>query len=231
MAIRPLRFDLHVHSKYSLDSKTELEDIILEAKKRGLDGIALTDHDSVAGNKEALRLGKKHSFLVIPGLEVSSDSGHILILGTTKIVPPKLSVKKTIKRAHELGALAIASHPFRFSNHLCVGYKAVTEDFDCIEVHNAATSLGNRKAKALAKKYNLVGVAGSDTHTLEDLGRAVTVIKSSPDLPSILKAIKRGDVTIEAKHAGVRRMAKRLMKMSVHVAKKKAGIAKPTLIL
>jgi len=90
-------FDLHIHSKYStLDCFVEVDDIIKRAKARGLNGIAICDHDKIRGSLEALKYSSKE-FLVIPGSEVSSDDGHILALGVKEVIqrvcrPRRLSI-------------------------------------------------------------------------------------------------------------------------------------------
>ncbi len=93
-----MKFDLHVHSHYSKDSKATLDDILNAALKRGLDGFAICDHDTIEGGlaceKRALELGLK--ITVIPGVEVSSSRGHILVLGARKNIEPLLSPEETI---------------------------------------------------------------------------------------------------------------------------------------
>ena len=73
-----MKIDLHCHTKYSYDSNSDIEKIIIEAKKKGLDGIAITDHDNTNGWDEAIELGKKHNFLIILGEEIKSNKGDIL---------------------------------------------------------------------------------------------------------------------------------------------------------
>ncbi len=85
-----MKFDLHVHSEYSKDSESSHEDILETALRRGLDGFAICDHDTVEGGlvcaKKAMELGLE--ITVIPGIEVSSSKGHILVLGVRENIEP-----------------------------------------------------------------------------------------------------------------------------------------------
>lgn len=208
-AVKALSFDLHIHSNHSCDSDSGVEDIILEAKRKDLDGIALTDHSCVDGNDEAVRLGEKHGIIVIPGNEARSVSGDILILGTKELVPSGLSTRDTIDFAHKLGAIAVAAHPFsRVPARYCVGNEIVGEGFDAVETHNARTLVGNKNADLVARQNGKVCVAGSDAHTLEEVGNARTIIVSSPDVPSILRAIRNGKVSIVTGSLSVKQAAR-----------------------
>ncbi|MCW4020866.1 MAG: PHP domain-containing protein, partial [Candidatus Bathyarchaeota archaeon] len=71
------KIDLHVHTCYSGDCTTTLEEVISYARKRGLDGVAITDHDTISGAMRLLER-KDTDLLIIPGIEVSTDQGHVL---------------------------------------------------------------------------------------------------------------------------------------------------------
>ena len=86
-----MKLDLHIHSKYSPDGRMEIEDIIKTAKARGLDGVAVTDHNSVKGGLSALEFCKGSDFLVIPGIEVSTTKGHVLGLGVACLREPEFN--------------------------------------------------------------------------------------------------------------------------------------------
>ncbi|WP_363321823.1 PHP domain-containing protein [Methanohalophilus sp.] len=96
-------FDLHVHSCFSKDSDSDLDSILKWAKINGLDGLAICDHDSVEGGVACSKRAEELDcdILVIPGIEVSSAEGHVLIIGVNKAIPPGLSVPETIICARE----------------------------------------------------------------------------------------------------------------------------------
>ncbi len=186
----PLKIDLHVHTCYSWDSATTLKEVVVYAKKRGLDGVAITDHDSVKG---ALKLAKKRNFLIIPGIEVSTKRGHVLALNVTIPIPPKLSPFETIQTIHDVGGIAVAAHPTTvYKGGL---RRQITSNFDAIEVINSSsfpfflsTCLGRR----LAVRLNLPQTAGSDSHYPSDIGTAYTIIDANSEVDEVIQAIKRG---------------------------------------
>ena len=105
--------DLHNHTRYSPDSRVSPADLVAAAKRIGLGGLAITDHNAVGGVKEAQEAAGE-AFLVIPGIEVSTASGHVLGYGVREVVPRDLSVAESVERIVALGGVAVAAHPFRF---------------------------------------------------------------------------------------------------------------------
>ena len=127
-----LKIDFHVHTCYSRDSSITLNEVVAFAKKRGLDGIAVTDHNTVKG---ALKL-KTHEILVVPGIEVSTLEGHLLGINVTSVIPPKLGIEETIRRIHEAGGIAVAPHPTAFYKSPPSGR---VSSYDAVEVMNASS--------------------------------------------------------------------------------------------
>ena len=183
-----LKIDLHVHTCYSHDAVTTLKEVIVYSKKRGLDGVAITDHDTLAG---ALKL-QNSDLIVIPGVEITTLRGHLLALNVTTPIPPKLAINETIQRIHEAGGIAVAAHPTLF-------YKTApsqqTASYDAIEVINSAAipfqffTYLNQK---FATRLNLPQTAGSDSHYAPEIGAAYTVIEADPNVDEIVQAIKKG---------------------------------------
>ena len=185
-----LKIDLHVHTVYSGDSSITLEKAIVAAKKAGLDGFAITDHDNVEMNKKIL--GKNFDLIIIPGVEVTSKDGHILGLGVLEPIKPNLSAFETVKKIHELGGLAIAPHPLNPFKHSL--NKNVVEKIgvDAVETANASMPhILQFKVEELAEKLNVAKTGGSDAHIPSSIGKAYTIIEvEEKSLESILKAIK-----------------------------------------
>jgi predicted metal-dependent phosphoesterase TrpH len=183
--------DLHVHSTYSKDSLITPKDLVYYAKKRGLDAVAVTDHDQLEG---ARKIAKETDFLIIPGMEVSSSDGHIVALNVQELIPKGLSAIETVERIHKAGGVAVACHPY-------VYFKGCLRDnvcatFDAIEVINARAfpfKSSVKKAEQTAKNLGLSRVAGTDAHYGPQIGYAYTVIEAAePSVEAITKAIVDG---------------------------------------
>lgn len=191
-----LNMDSHIHSKYSPDSKSRLEDIFKVAKSKNLDIIGISDHNTVEGSKIACKKADDDLF-VIPSIEISSLEGHIIGFGCEENIKRDLPASETIDLIHEQGGLAIIPHPYCFYRHglLC---KADYKDLkiDAIETKNARFIIGycNNKAKKLSKKENLPGLGASDAHYYKFVGDCYSKIDCEKDIDSILKAIKKRKV-------------------------------------
>jgi hypothetical protein len=188
------KLDLHIHSIYSKDSSNSIDNIIEGIKKLGLDGFALTDHDTLAGISEASK--KKDDLLFIPALEVSAKNAHILVFDPIELVPDNLGIIETVEIIHEQGALAVLAHPFGLP-HGWVNRKNVEKaNFDAIEVANSAQFPYRyilEKNLRLANELGLPGTGGSDSHVASTIGKAYTLVESSSrDMGDILDGIKKG---------------------------------------
>ncbi len=183
-----LKLDLHVHTCYSCDSATTLEEVLVYSKKRGLDGVAITDHDTIGG---ALKLRENSDLIIIPGVEVTTLQGHVLALNITRPITSGLSVQDTIQLIHDAGGIAVAAHPNVFHKRL---KGRIVTNFDAIEVINSSaipfllSTCLNRK---LALRLNLPQTAGSDAHYAPEIGFAYTMIDADPQVDEIVLAIKK----------------------------------------
>ena len=186
----PVQADLHVHSFYSKDSLITPKELVFYAKKRGLNAVAVTDHNQL---NSALKIAKETDFLIIPGMEVSSRDGHIVALNVSELVPRGLSADETVDRIHKANGIAIACHVYAlFKGSLG---KNVSAKFDAIEVVNArAFPFGRcaRKAEKTADCLGLSRVGGTDAHYGPQIGYGYTVIDAEPNVEAIIKAIKAG---------------------------------------
>jgi hypothetical protein len=191
------KMDSHIHSEYSPDSKSKLEDIFKVAKKKDIEIIGISDHNTVEGSKKAQKLAKDYDLLVIPSIEVSTLEGHILGFGCEENIKRDLQAAETIDLIHDQAGLAIIPHPYCFYRHglLCKeNYKELK--IDAIETKNARFIIGycNNKAKKLSEKENLPGLGASDAHFYKFVGDCYSKIECEKDIDSVLKSIKKAKV-------------------------------------
>lgn len=196
--------ELHAHSNASYDGRDSIELLLEQAAAVGLDGLAVTDHDTVEASVRAADIADDYGLLGIPGLEVTSAAGHVLALGVREQVPADRPFAETIERIHALNGIAIVPHPFQSSRH---GVAAnITEDelalADAIEVYNSRllTGRANRRAERFAREHSLPMTAGSDAHISEMVGQAPTQIDADDrSVPALLDAIRDGRTSFEGK--------------------------------
>jgi len=192
-----MRFELHCHTKHSttvapLDCKEEPVEVVRQAKRSGLAGIAITDHDTTAAWKAAKAEAKKQGVVFIPGIEISSKRGHILGLGVSEAIGAKHSVGETIDRIHDAGGIAIAAHPFDIRGH---GVKELLSKADAVETFNALSvdRFSNMLTESKAGALGMPQTSGSDAHTLGMIGRAAIEARAH-DLDSVIREIRKGRV-------------------------------------
>ncbi|HKZ87911.1 MAG TPA: CehA/McbA family metallohydrolase [Candidatus Bathyarchaeia archaeon] len=191
-----IRADLHIHTTFSDDSETSPKALVEQlATHPSIKVAAVTDHDTVKGINTVRELASPYpDILIIPGVEISTPQGDIVILGTEETPAKPWTIENVIDYARENACVSVAAHPFR---EWGLGDLTRTSNVDTIEVLNgASTPQANRQARELAKTMRLPGVAGSDSHTPSELYSVYTEIDASLDVDEILKAIKKGSVTV-----------------------------------
>ncbi|MFQ5860269.1 MAG: PHP domain-containing protein [Dehalococcoidia bacterium] len=172
----PLKADLHLHTRFSPDSLTDLQALVDRCQEVGLDCIAVTDHNTIQGALEVQRLAP---FLVIVGEEVMTSQGEVIGLFLREEIPPRLTALETVRAIKEQGGLVALPHPFdplRSSLGRSGALEEVLSSADIIEVFNAHDlNPGSRsKAVELAERHRLAAVAVSDAHSVRELGHTYT---------------------------------------------------------
>ncbi|TLZ73022.1 MAG: PHP domain-containing protein [Methanobacteriota archaeon] len=195
-------FDLHNHTRHSPDSRVAPADLVMMAQRAGLAGVAITDHNSMGGVRDAQEAARG-SFLVIPAIEVSTRSGHVLGYGLRDVVPRGLSVRETVERIVAAGGVPVAAHPYRFWSGL--GDEGLAEtSFPAHETRNGRTlRRGNERARERARALRVGETGGSDSHFLDEVAKAVTAIDAG-DLPldDVLQQLGQGKTTAEGTDRG-----------------------------
>jgi len=174
--------DLHVHTSHSsFCSQLSPGELLTQAKRIGLDAVAVTEHSTYGGAHITCEMGRAAGFQVFKGVEVYTTGGDMLVFGTEAEVWPDMEFEELLIAVREVGGLIIAAHPTRgyWGHHR--KYKGfppreVLERVDAMETLNGGCSYQeNVQATRLATELGLPQVGGSDAHSVSQVGRCVTV--------------------------------------------------------
>lgn len=192
------KIDTHVHTDASHDCDTSVREVLDNAVSRGLDGVAITDHDTVENHDEALDLAKDFDLTVIPGIEITTSAGHLLGLNVEKKIESGLSLEETIDRIREQNGVAVVPHPFQFFRHGVSKSELEKVEPDAVEVFNSRLIVGlrNLQSDRYAQSRGYPKVAGSDAHVPGLVGTAYTVVESSGSVKDVLQGIREGRTSI-----------------------------------
>lgn len=199
----PYHIDLHCHSFFSGDGVSSPEALIASARKKGLHGFALTDHNTSDGCRYLLEKGLMREdgqpvdgFLIIPGAEITTAEGHLLCLGV--MLPNGMKgtpAAEVCKIVHEMGGITIPPHPYDLFRAGIRESVLDTLDMDALEVFNAATTLKryNQMALNYAQRRNLPMTSGSDAHHEAAIGTAYTILPTDDfSVTGILNQVTKG---------------------------------------
>ena len=190
-----LTAELHSHTHVSKDCLARPTDIVAACQRRGIDRLAVTDHNSIRGALEARALAPD---LVIVGEEIMTTRGELLAYFVKEEVPPKLSPTETIARLRAQEAVISVSHPFdrlRDGAWREADLAAIIQLVDAIEVFNARVIFpdDNARALAFAQAHAKLGTVGSDAHSLGELGRAVARVPAAGNAAELLAGLAVGE--------------------------------------
>ncbi|MGB9713841.1 MAG: CehA/McbA family metallohydrolase [Candidatus Bathyarchaeales archaeon] len=187
-----IRADLHIHTTYSFDASIQPKTLVDQLYAHPfIKAIAVTDHNTVEGYYKVRELASPYKdILIIPGVEVSTVEGDLIVLGVAELPPEPWTTQSVINFVKERDGVVVAAHPYRVYG---LGDLVKKYNLDAIEVLNGASPpYTNKKAENLARELGLPGVAGSDAHAVSELWTVYTEIQASPDVNEILEAIKKG---------------------------------------
>lgn len=183
--------ELHCHTYHSKDSLATPEALREACRRKGIDRLAITDHNTMAGALQAAALDPD---LFIVGEEILTTEGELLGYFMKEEIPPGLSPEETIDRLHQQGAVISVSHPYDYARTGAWResvLRSLIPHLDALEAFNARTysSGPNRRAAALAQEADLPGLAGSDAHAPFEIGRGLTRLDPFQDAESFRKSL------------------------------------------
>ncbi len=180
--------DLHTHTKpRSSDSNLELPALIRKAKQAGLDGVCITEHDYLWDKDTLAKLSQENDFLILPGVEIENDEGHLLVFGVDKYNHDMDHAEYLKRIVDEVGGFMILAHPYRGRFYNVDDIHATVEQccqepifrlLDTIEVlHGRSSERQNKFSQELCRRLNLKGVGSSDAHSISDIPSCATLFK------------------------------------------------------
>ena len=188
------RVEFHCHTNASSDSLTRPNDLVAAARRKGIDRLIVTDHNTIAGARIAQALAPE---LVILGEEIMTTRGEILAAYVTEEIPPYLSPAETIQRLKDQGAFISVSHPFdrlRSGAWQEKDLLGILPLVDAIEVYNSRCMFPgfNRAARRFAEQHNIPGTVGSDAHALFEVGRSLLLLEPFDGPDGMRNVIREG---------------------------------------
>lgn len=233
-----LEIDPHVHSEDSYDGHESVELILAHASDIGLDGVVVTDHDTIDESLRAAELAPEFGLVGIPGVEVSTMAGHLLAIGVETCPPRGQPLEETVEFVRNLGGIAVIPHPFQRSRHGVRKTRIKSCEYDGIEVYNSMLFTGyrNRRANRYAERHDYPKLGASDAHSIRYVGRAYTEIRLSNvdpettpaeiDGEQVIDVIRDGETDLRGQRTPVYRSASHYARASV---KKSAYLLTTTL--
>jgi hypothetical protein len=213
--------DLHAHTwPRSHDSVLSPDDLVVRAKNAGLDAIVFTEHDTLWDGPSITALCEKHNFLVVAGVEISTDDGHMLTFGVDKYVFGMHRVTELAKHVDAAEGAMVAAHPYR---RQMPWYVRNDEEYEQAlqramsnpaypfcnaleELNGRGSDKENAFSKRLCERMGMPGTAGTDSHAIQDVGRCATFFEREiHDVRDLIKEIKAGRFYAVDLRAGVAR--------------------------
>ncbi|WP_135827857.1 CehA/McbA family metallohydrolase [Halorussus halobius] len=201
--------DPHVHTRASYDATASVRAVLERASAVGLNAVVVTDHDEIEASLRAAELAPEYGLVGIPGVEVSTDDGHLLAIGVDERPDPRRPFAETVETVRAAGGVAVVPHPFQRTRHGV--RKSTIHDCDGIETLNACSlsSYRNREATRFARRRDYPQLAGSDAHDAALVGRAYTEVRlpndpADPTREAVLDAVRRGRTAVRGRLASKR---------------------------
>ena len=195
-AIRNWTVELHSHTAYSKDCLVQPAQFVAACKRKGIDRVAITDHNAIAGALAAQQLAPD---LVIVGEEIRTDCGEIIVYFLRELVPPGLPVREAIVRVREQGGVVGVSHPCDRYRREAMGASRllpIVDLVDALEVFNARCiqPADNDCARAIAQEHGKLMFAGSDAHMTFELGQATMRMPPFDSPETFLQSLTQAEI-------------------------------------
>jgi predicted metal-dependent phosphoesterase TrpH len=191
-----MRVELHAHTYHSDDSLMLPRKMLAICKARGIDKLAITDHNHISGALEAAQIDPGR---VIIGEEIKTTRGELLAFFVKEAVPSGLEPRTAIQALRDQGAFISVSHPLDSLRGGAWDRGELLEilpHVDALEVFNARGLVrgADRRVEALAEEHGLLRTAGSDAHAYLELGVSGMTLPEFSDAASFRAALSSAHV-------------------------------------
>jgi predicted metal-dependent phosphoesterase TrpH len=191
-----LKADLHIHTRYSMDCQTPLDKIIKRCHELEINCVAIADHGTAEG---ALEMQKIAPFKVIVAEEILTTHGEIMGMFLRETIPSGITPQEAVRRIRAQGGLVNIPHPFETIRGSALKDEVIDEiaaDIDLMEVLNSRSPLpaNTDRARAFAASHGIPGGAGSDAHTVFEIGNAYIEMPDFNTPEEFLKAVAGGKI-------------------------------------
>jgi predicted metal-dependent phosphoesterase TrpH len=200
--------DLHTHTRpLSWDSDLTADELIERSRAAGLDGVVLTDHDFFWDSEQVRALSRRHNFLVLPGVEINTEDGHILVYGIDTYVFGMHRSHALAEFVAQAGGVMVAAHPYRRQMPWHVrderDYEEALQRASRNPAYRYCVALermnghGSAKENAFSARLcglmGMAGTAGTDSHTRSNIGRCATYFERRiEDIHGLIEELKAG---------------------------------------
>jgi len=190
------KVDLHIHTRYSKDSLTTPEALIATVRRKGLSKVAVTDHNVIGGALAAYDLAPD---LIIVGQEIDTTMGELIAYYVKEQIPRFLTPQEAIDRLRQQGAVISVPHPYESLRSSALARCAlldIIDQVDALETFNARClrQNDNDMAREAAETYGKLTTAGSDAHTLWEVGRGYVELPPFDGPDEFLRSLASGKV-------------------------------------
>lgn len=189
-------FDLHIHTKaLSPCSRMSMEEAAVQSKAMGLDGICITEHDTMADFREADRLSDKYGIVILVGCEVYAAEGDFLTFGIPHAPKWRLTAQELLDWTEQSGGVCIAAHPFRDNGRGAGAFLSQLHGLNAIEAYNGNTKLEHNKlAVQWAERLHIPQTGSSDAHATDRVGVFATEFNDRIlSIPDLVQALRTGN--------------------------------------
>ena len=184
---------MHAHSfTRSRDSGISAPTLVEHVAARGLDGVTLTEHNSIRSPDEMRELSERFEVVALPAMELGTDVGHVLVYGLDHYAAELLRAENLRPIVLAEGAAMVWAHPMRQVDGRRASWQEVPELFEALEVVNGDHSdRVDGYYASLSKDLGVGRTAGSDVHSIPAIGRVGTVFPEPvPDLETLVRLLR-----------------------------------------